>query len=518
MSFSKSVVAMVLAATLVAPGAALAQAQPAQSTPQGHGPGDQSGGKPAAPGAAAQPAASPGQVAPSQVGRGLVPPGGATQTVPSFVALAKALQDTVVNVQVKGKAPEARPNRRGETPPFPFGPGPFGGPGSPGGPRGPRTPIPRQGLGSGFIVSEDGFIVTNNHVVEDADEIEVTLHDEREFKAKVIGRDPKTDIALIKIEVPNAKLSPVKLGDSDKLEVGEWVLAIGNPFGLDHSVTAGIISAKGRVIGAGPYDEFLQTDASINPGNSGGPLVNMAGEVVGISTAIVAQGQGVGFAIPINVAKALLPQLREKGSVSRGWLGIVIQRLTPELAKGFNIAEDKGALVADVMKGSPAEKGGLRRGDVVVQFNGQEVREVTDLTRRVAGAPIGSEAKITVIRDGKRVTIPIQLGEMPGEPLQAKAEPKAKPLGMGLQDLTPELARQLDIEEQAGVVVTEVDDDSPAARAGIQEGDVIQEVNRQKVASVKDLESALSGAGAGGTVLVLVKREDGAFYLPIERQ
>jgi serine protease Do len=519
MLLPQSVAALALAAALVAPAAA--QVQPAQSTPEGHAPGDQSGAQPGA-----KPAASPGQVppgqgqvqpgqqvAPSQVGRGIVPPGGVTQTVPSFVALAKALQDSVVNVQVKGKSEARQNNRRGgETPPFPFGPGPFGGP------RGPRGPMPRQGLGSGFIVSEDGFIVTNNHVVEDADEVEVTLKDEREFKAKIVGRDPKTDIALIKIDVPNAKLPAVRLGDSDRLEVGEWVLALGNPFGLDHSITAGIISAKGRVIGAGPYDEFLQTDAAINPGNSGGPLVNMAGEVVGINTAIVAQGQGVGFAIPINVAKTLLPQLRDKGSVSRGWLGVVIQRLTPELAKGFNIAEDRGALIADVMKGSPAEKGGLKRGDVVVEFNGQEVKEVTDLTRRVASTAIGSEAKLTVIRDGKRITVPIQLGEMPNETRQAKVEPKEKPLGMALQDLTPELARQLDIDEQSGVVVTDVDEDSPAARAGIQEGDVIQEVNRQRVTSVKELESALSGAQGGGTVLVLVKREDGAFYLPIERQ
>jgi serine protease Do len=509
----RAALAALLVAALATPAAPFAAepALPAQSTPEGHQAGGQSGAPKAQPGA---PAAVPSPVAPSQVGRGVVPPGAATQTVPSFVALAKTLQDSVVNVQVKGKTTEARPGRRGEQPPFPFGPGPnpFGGP------RTPRTPTPRQGLGSGFIVSPDGFILTNNHVVEDADQVEVTLRDEREFKAKIIGRDPKTDIALIKIEVANQQLPAMRLGDSDRLEVGEWVLALGNPFGLDHSVTAGIISAKGRVIGAGPYDEFLQTDAAINPGNSGGPLVNMAGEVVGINTAIVAQGQGVGFAIPVNVAKRLLPELRDKGSVSRGWLGVVIQRLTPELAKGFNITDDKGALIADVMKGSPAEKAGVRRGDVVVAFNGTDVKEVTDLTRRVASTPIGSQAKLTVIRDGKRVEVPITLGEMPNETRQASVEPQDKPLGMALSEITPELARQLELDGQSGVVVTDVDEDSPAARAGIQEGDVIQEVNRQKIASVQELQTALKGGDGKDPVLVLVKREDGAFYLPIERQ
>ncbi len=489
--------AAILAATLVAPlGSWAAEEDKA--------PAEQSGAA-----ARAEPA-----------GRGSVPPGGAVQTVPSFVSLAKAIEDSVVNVQVKGTTPEARPGR--QTPPFPFGPGPGPGPNPFGAPRTPRAPVPRQGLGSGFIVSEDGYILTNNHVVEEAAEVKVRLRDEREFTAKIIGRDPKTDIALIKIEVPGARLPAVKFGDSDRLEVGEWVLAVGNPFGLDHSVTAGIISAKGRVIGAGPYDEFLQTDASINPGNSGGPLVNMNGEVVGMSTAIVAQGQGVGFAIPINVAKSLLPQLRDKGSVSRGWLGVVIQRLTPELAKGFNVAEDKGALVADVMDDSPAAKGGLKRGDVVIEFNGQEIKEVTDLTRGVAAAPIGSEAKVTVIRDGQRVTVPITLGEMPSETRQAKAEeeggPSSRPLGMSLQELTPELARQLEIAEESGVVVTEVEQDSPAAKAGIQEGDVIQEVNRRRVAKVEDVDAALSAAQEAQPVLVLVKRDDGAFYLPVERQ
>ncbi|HEX7126625.1 MAG TPA: DegQ family serine endoprotease [Thermodesulfobacteriota bacterium] len=485
------IAAAILAATLSAPLDAWA-AEGAQP------PAEQSGAK-----TPAQPA-----------GRGSVPQGGAVQTVPSFVSLARAIENSVVNVQVRSKTPETRPGR--QTPPFPFGPGPnpFGVP------RTPRSPIPRQGLGSGFIVSEDGYILTNNHVVEDAEEVKVRLRDEREFTARIIGRDPKTDLALIKIDVPDTKLPAVTFGDSDRLEVGEWVLAVGNPFGLDHSVTAGIISAKGRVIGAGPYDEFLQTDASINPGNSGGPLVNMRGEVVGISTAIVAQGQGVGFAIPINIAKSLLPQLRDKGSVSRGWLGIVIQRLTPELARGFNVPEDRGALVADVMKGSPAEKGGLKRGDVVVSFNGDEIKEVTDLTRRVAAAPIGSEAKVTVIRDGQRVELPITLGEMPNETQQASVEeePSSRPLGMALQELTPELARQLEIDEESGVVVTDVDQDSPAARAGIQEGDVIQEVNRRRVATVADVEAALSAAQGAQPVLVLVKRDDGAFYLPIERQ
>jgi serine protease Do len=257
----------------------------------------------------------------------------------------------------------------------------------------PQREFKQRSLGSGFIIDRDGYILTNNHVVEKAQSIKVRLSDEKEYDAKVVGRDPKTDIALIKINTrQNLPVAP--LGDSDSLEVGDWLIAIGNPFGLEHTVTAGIVSAKGRVIGAGPYDDFIQTDASINPGNSGGPLFNLNGEVVGINTAIVSGGQGIGFAIPINVAKELLPQLKTKGRVVRGWLGVMIQKVTPEIAKGFGLKESEGALVSDVMEGSPAEKAGIKRGDVIVSYNGKRIKEMDQLPKLVGTTEVGKKVKV----------------------------------------------------------------------------------------------------------------------------
>ena len=267
----------------------------------------------------------------------------------------------------------------------------------------PRSPeqFKRQGTGSGVIISADGYIVTNHHVVEGAEEVLVTLADQREFKAQVVGRDPKTDLAVLKVETKE-KLPVATLGDSEALRVGDWVIAIGNPFGFTHTVTAGIVSAKDRVIGAGPYDDFIQTDASINPGNSGGPLFNTRGEVVGINTAIVPQGQGIGFAIAVNTAKPLIPQLVSKGEVTRGYLGVNIQSITPELTRALALEDRQGALVTDVMPGTPAEKAGLKRGDVIVAFNGKEVNSSRDLPPMVAHMPVGQEATITVLRQGKQ--------------------------------------------------------------------------------------------------------------------
>ncbi|MBI4841225.1 MAG: Do family serine endopeptidase, partial [candidate division NC10 bacterium] len=280
-------------------------------------------------------------------------------------------------------------------------------------PRSPRE-FRQQAAGSGFIISKDGLIVTNNHVVEGAKEVTVTLASKEEYPAKVIGRDPKTDIALVKI-VPKGTLPVAALGDSDHLRVGDWVVAVGNPFGLNNTVTAGIVSAKGRVIGAGPYDDFIQTDASINPGNSGGPLFNLQGEVVGINTAIIPNGQGIGFAVPVNLAKGLLPQLEAKGEVIRGYLGVNIQALTPELVKSLNLKDKKGALVADVTKGSPADAAGIKRGDVIIGFDGKEIAEMHSLPPLVAATPIGKEVPVTILRTGAEQTLRVTVGRMPGE-------------------------------------------------------------------------------------------------------
>src|SRR5574341_497828 len=335
----------------------------------------------------------------------VVTPSGSPQ---SFADLAEKLAPSVVNIKVTKAERVMGPE--GFTPDSPFGEffqhffGEM--------PPGPRE-FRQQGAGSGFIIGQDGLIVTNNHVVEAAKEVTVTLATKEEFPAKIIGRDPKTDIALVKIH-PKGRLPVAALGDSDRLRVGDWVVAIGNPFGLSNTVTAGIVSAKGRVIGAGPYDDFIQTDASINPGNSGGPLFNMQGEVVGINTAIMASGQGIGFAVPVNLAKNLLPQLEARGEVTRGYLGVNIQAITPALAKSLNLKGNKGALVGEVTKGAPADAAGLKRGDVIVAFDGREVAEVHNLPPLVAATPVGKEVAITILRNGAEQTLRITVGKMQG--------------------------------------------------------------------------------------------------------
>ncbi|HTZ19075.1 MAG TPA: Do family serine endopeptidase [Dissulfurispiraceae bacterium] len=273
----------------------------------------------------------------------------------------------------------------------------------------PDREMKQSSLGSGFIIDKDGFIITNNHVVEGADEIKVRLVDGREFRARVIGRDPKTDLALIKISSIFKELPVLPLGDSDKIRVGDWVLAVGNPFGLENTVTQGILSARGRELGGGPFDSFLQTDAPINPGNSGGPLVNLKGEVIGINTAIIAAGQGIGFAIPSNVAKKIIPELKEKGKIVRGWIGVSIQTLTPEIAEKLGIKETDGVLVADVVKGGPAESAGIRRGDVIVMFQDKLIKKASDLSLAVADATPGKEAPIKVLRARKEITLTVKI-------------------------------------------------------------------------------------------------------------
>ena len=376
----------------------------------------------------------------------------------------------------------------------------------------------RRSLGSGFIVSEDGYILTNNHVVEKADEITVTLLDKGEFKAEVVGTDSRTDIALIKIKA-GRKLPFVRLGDSETLEIGEWVAAIGNPFGLGHTVTSGIVSAKGRIIGSGPYDDFIQTDASINPGNSGGPLFNLKGEVVGINTAIVQGGQGIGFATPVHLAKSVLGQLKEKGKVTRGWLGVYIQRLTPDMAESLSVPEKKGALVADVTKEGPAEKAGIRSGDVIVAYNGKPVADEHELPQIVATTKPGTKVDVRVVREGKEMTIPVTIAEMEAEPARRAGAPDlTKGLGLTAQDITPELARHLDIENRKGVVVTSVEDGGPADDAGFREGDIIRQINRQPVANINEFQKMMAKIKGEKTVLFLVERGDARIFLAVKNR
>ncbi|HDR16992.1 MAG TPA: DegQ family serine endoprotease [Desulfobacteraceae bacterium] len=382
--------------------------------------------------------------------------------------------------------------------------------------RQPRD-FKQQSLGSGFIIDKEGFILTNNHVVESTDEIKVKLADGREFNAEIVGRDPKTDLALIRIE-PESDLPTLSLGDSETAEVGDWVIAIGNPFGLGHTVTAGIISAKYRQIGAGSYDNFIQTDASINPGNSGGPLLNTAGEAIGINTAIFSRSGGnigIGFAIPINMAKDILPQLKE-GKVVRGWLGVMIQEITPELKEKLGLSDSRGALVADVTSGGPAEKAGIKRGDVIVGFNGKEIKEMKELPFLVASSPVGSEAGVEIVRNGKRMTITVTLGRLTdekeeGAPVQTRLE-----LGMSLETLTPEKAAAMGLAGTEGVVVTQVVQGSPASGAGIRQGDVIVEVDKTSTKNVEEFEAATGKFNPGDTMLLLIKRRGATLFLTLK--
>ena len=370
-----------------------------------------------------------------------------------------------------------------------------------------------KSLGSGVIINKEGFIVTNNHVIANAKEITVTLANEKDYEAEVIGKDKKTDLALIKIDAKE-DLPVAPLGDSERLTVGDWVIAIGNPFGLAETVTAGIVSAKGRVIGAGPYDDFIQTDASINPGNSGGPLFNLWGEVVGINTAIVATGQGIGFAIPINLAKELIPQLKEKGRVIRGWLGVGIQRVTPQLARSFGLEEPKGALISQVFKGDPADRAGIKQGDIILEFDGKEVEEFGDLSRIAASTPPGKKVKIKVFRNGETLTLEVTVAEME-EKTEIVTEPAKKPLGITVQNMTPEMAQSLGLEEVTGVVVTQVTPRSPAAEAGIRRGDVIQEVNRKPVEDVEVFGKAIEEAKKQESILFLIRRGENNLFVTV---
>jgi serine protease Do len=428
-----------------------------------------------------------------------------------WVALARQLKPAVVNISTKhtesGTAELGTPSRDdgGFDPYFQkfFG----------------ERPHTVRSLGSGFIINASGYVVTNAHVVDEATEIKVKLSDGREFPAQAVGRDTKTDVALLKI--PASGLPVIPLGSSRELEVGEPVMAIGNPFGLAQTVTTGIVSATGRVIGAGPYDDFIQTDASVNPGNSGGPLIDTRGEAIGINSAIfTADGgsNGIGFAIPISLAKLVITQLATSGHVVRGWLGVTTQALTPELAKGLGAANINGALVASVMKDSPAMAAGLKPGDVIVAYDRRAVDRPENLSRAVADTPIGRDMPIAVLRDGQRQVLSAKIQEFRDGPRPkiASAEPAKGGLGVAVQSLTPELSRELGIPDQTGVLVKAVQDSSPAAEAGIRSGDVIVEINRHPVTSANDVTSALKTRASGSPLVLLVHRNGDGLFVAVD--
>lgn len=435
--------------------------------------------------------------------------------LPDFVALAKKMKPLVVNISTtqvsEAHGTQEFGNPFGEDDPFnDFWRRFFGG-------RIPRGPQRQRSLGSGFIIDSDGSILTNNHVVENAQKIVVKLADDEEYEAKVVGRDAKTDIAVIKINTKTT-LAPAPLGDSDRLAVGEWVVAIGNPFGLDSTVTAGIVSAKGRHIGQGPYDNFIQTDASINPGNSGGPLINLRGEVIGINTAIFSRSGtniGIGFAIPINLVKELLPQLRGKGKVTRGYLGVLIQKVTPEIAESLGMERSYGALVANVSKGGPAEKAGVKVGDVIVEFDGKEIKDSGELPIVVARTPVDKKVRMKVLRDKEEVTLTVTVGELKEEEVAA-AVPEKGELGMTVQRLTPQIAESLGLEKADGVVVAGLEPGGAADDAGIRRGDVIVEIDRKPIRSLDDYKKSIAGMRKGKGVLFLVRRGDSTLFLALK--
>ncbi len=381
----------------------------------------------------------------------------------------------------------------------------------------PRREFKQRSLGSGFIISNDGYIFTNNHVVEQADKILVKISDGKEYDAKVIGRDANTDIALIKIKADNS-LPVADIGDSDQVKVGEWVIAIGNPFGLEATVTAGIVSAKGRVIGAGPYDNFIQTDASINPGNSGGPLFNMEGKVIGINTAIVAQGQGIGFAIPINMAKSIFNELKTKGKVTRGWLGVSVQDITEDMARNLNYKARSGALVSEVFKGDPADQAGIKVGDIIIDINGKAIKDMHELLLTIAGLSVGDKAKMKVLRDGKELSVTAVIAERKDTRQAAATESGNGHFGISVQEMTDDIARQLGVPKFTGVIITEIEPGSAADEARLQAGDIILQVNRVTVKSLENYRKEIAKAADKKSVTLLIKRGNSNFFVALRME
>ena len=436
-----------------------------------------------------------------------------TEQFPSFADLVEKLQPSVVNISTTNVIRQRSPFRQGPGSPF-GGNNPFNDFFEKffGGGNSPQREFKRQGLGSGFIMTKDGYVVTNNHVVDKAEDIQVVLQNGDKYEAKVVGKDPKTDLAVLKFE-PEKDIQPVKFGDSDSnnLRIGDWVIAIGNPFGLGYTVTAGIVSAKGRSLGLGAYDDFIQTDASLNPGNSGGPLFNLKGEVVGVNTAIVARGQGIGFAIPIDLAEFVIDQLKADGKVVRGWLGVYVQKLTPEIASSFDLKQDEGALVSDLAPEGPAEKAGIQRGDVIVEFDGQKVDDVSDLTNFAAVTPPGSEATLKIIQDGKEKTVTVKLQEFPEQRSDIDEQVREN-LGLTVKQLTPNIVKRFNIDQNEGVIIADVLQGSPAGEAGLKVGDIVLEINKKQIKTLADYSDALKDVKAGDTALFLVKRGGNTIY------
>ncbi len=438
-----------------------------------------------------------------------------TQMIPaSFSKLAEQAKPGVVNIQtVKTIKGGGRVYRHFFGSPFGNQPGledffgPFSG----------MTPQNRteRSLGSGFIIDKDGYIVTNNHVIKDADQVKVILHDDQEYDAKIIGTDPETDLALIKIDAKG--LTPLKFGSSKGAQVGSWVVAIGSPFGLEQTVTAGIVSAKGRIIGSGPYDDFIQTDASINPGNSGGPLLNMDGEVVGINTAIVKSGQGIGFAIPSDLAINIIDQLKSSKRVSRGWLGVAIQNVSKEMSEYYKLDQDGGVYVAKVYADNPADKAGIQQGDVIIGVQGQEIGSSKDLTMTIARLKVGSKVNIEVIREGKNLIIPVELGERPDDTDSGQygdALNEFDDLGFMFKPLDKEIAEQLELPATAkGLVVTQIEQGSKAAMSGVRTGDLLVEINHHKITSLGDYSKVMNKISKGNTTHMLFRRGSSQIFV-----
>jgi serine protease Do len=430
----------------------------------------------------------------------------------SFASIAKKTMPIVVNISTTTQ----RAARGGSNDPLEEFFGRFFGE-SPSRENSPRS------LGSGILISKDGEILTNFHVVRSADTIKVKLADQTEYDARLIGKDDRTDLALIKIRKSGDNLPFARLGSSSQLEVGDWVMAIGNPFGLEHTVTAGIVSAKGRVIGAGPYDNFIQTDASINPGNSGGPLINAVGEVVGVNSAIFSQSggnTGIGFAIPIDLAKKVTDQLRKNGRVIRGWLGIRAQDVTPQMAVSMGITRaGEMAVVTEVAENSPAAEAGIKIGDLIVELNGKPVPKSHELPLLIADTPPGQKVTLKTIHEKKEQTLAIKIGELSddndaGQRLEAK-DPE---IGLRVQRITPEAARRLGLSSTKGVMVVEVQPGSPADQVGLEPADVIREVNQRPVNNVKDFERVVQQGRRGDRILLLVQRGDNAVFFALKRK
>ncbi len=431
----------------------------------------------------------------------------------SFAAIAKKTMPVVVNISTTTQ----RPARGGSNDPIDDFFNRFFGEASPK-ENGPRS------LGSGILISKDGEILTNYHVVRNADTIKVKLADQTEYEARLIGKDDRTDLALIKIRRSGGNLPFARLGNSSQLEVGDWVMAIGNPFGLEHTVTAGIVSAKGRVIGAGPYDNFIQTDASINPGNSGGPLINGSGEVIGVNSAIFSQSGnnvGIGFAIPIDLARKVADQLRKNGRVVRGWLGIRAVDVSPQLASSLGLTRISSELaqVTEVADGSPAAEAGVKTGDILVEYNGKPVPKSHEFPSVIADTAPGQKATIKFIRDKKEQTVSVKIGELPDDSdANQQVEARYPEIGLRVQRITPEAARRLGLSSTRGVLVVEVQSGSPADLVGLEPADVIREVNQRPVTNVKDFERAVRQGRRGDRILLLVQRGDNAVFFAVKRK